>query len=111
MQMRFQQLTINVDTATTPFWVPGKCLINCVCALMGVRAQERLEEEFLRDNNRFFQACGKLVGMVFNVRHLDEAKNSRNIKFQGWSSRDAVATQFEEPLNESVQMTSVQDYF
>ena len=111
MQLRFQKLTINVDTATTPFWVPNKCLVDCVCALMGLRSPERLEEEFLKDTGRFFQACAKLLGMFFNVCHLDGIKNAKKIKFQGWSKQDAITTQFEEQIDGSTQSTTVRDYY
>src|SRR5436190_23326537 len=63
MQIRFEKLTVNVDTATTPFWVIDKCLIDCVCALVGVRYKDRLEQDFVRDTGSIFQACGKLLGM------------------------------------------------
>jgi eukaryotic translation initiation factor 2C len=102
---------MNVDTATTPFWVPDKSLIECICALTRVNSPDRLEEEFLKDTGRFFQACGKLLGMFFNVRHLNEIKNAKKIKFQAWSREDAIASQFEEELGGSTQPTSVKDYF
>lgn len=33
MQIRFGKLTMNVDSATTPFWVPHVCLLTFAAAL------------------------------------------------------------------------------
>jgi len=113
MQIRFGRLTLNVDTATTPFWVPGKCLIDFASALMNV-GRDRLEYEFLNNNERFFAVCGRLRGSFFNLKHLKSAKKDRKIKLQGFSQRNAIDTTFEERVGDdgtSTHSTSVADYF
>ena len=63
---------------------------------MRVASSERLEEEFLKDTGRFFQAYGKLIGMYFNVRYLNESRNAKKIMFKEWSRRDTIASTFKE---------------
>lgn len=113
MQLRFGRITLNVDTATTPFWVPGVCLIDTTCALMGVQAG-RLEGDFLANPEKFFVTCGRLRGSFFNIRHLTPAKKDRKIKLTGFSQRNAIETTFDEKIGDddsATQSTSVSDYF
>ena len=113
MQLRFGRITLNVDTATTPFWVPGVCLTDTACALMGTQPS-RLEGDFLANPEKFFVACGRLRGSFFNIRHLTSSKKDKKIKLTGFSQRNAIETTFEERVgdDESVtQSTSVSDYF
>jgi hypothetical protein len=109
MQYRFGQLTLNVDTVTAPFWVPEKGLIDCVCALMSLRNPRDLSQQFLSNPGQFFQACSKLLGMYFNVRHLNEHKNSKKYKFLSWTKEDALGTKFE--CSEFDTEISVRDYY
>jgi hypothetical protein len=111
MQVRFEKLTVNVDTATTPFWVPDKPLIDFISALIGLRDKSRLEQEFLGNPDRFFQACGKILGIYFCVKHLTGHMNTKKIKFTGWCRSDANGTTFEEEVNGVQQTTSVADYY
>lgn len=114
MQLRFGRLTLNVDTATTPFWVSGTCLIDFACALPGLKSPDRLEQEFLSNPDRFFAVCGRLRGSFFNIRHLTSARRDMKIKLLGFSQRDAIQTTFEERVGndgENTRTTSISDYF
>lgn len=113
VQLRFGRITLNVDTATTPFWAPGVCLIDTACALMSTQTG-RLEGDFLANPEKFFVACGRLRGSFFNIRHLKSSKKDKKIRLNGFSQRNAIETRFEEKVgdDESVtQSTSVSDYF
>lgn len=37
VMVRFGQLTVNIDSSTTPFWVPKKCLLEIASAFAGVQ--------------------------------------------------------------------------
>ncbi|OBT88213.1 hypothetical protein VE02_02429 [Pseudogymnoascus sp. 03VT05] len=113
MQIRFGRITLNVDTATTPFWVPGVCLIDTACALMGTQTG-RLEGGFLANPEKFFVACGRLRGSFFNIRHLTSAKKDKKIRLTGFSQRNAIESTFEERVGDdesTTKLTSVSDYF
>ncbi|ELR04129.1 hypothetical protein VC83_02051 [Pseudogymnoascus destructans] len=113
MQLRFGRITLNIDTATTPFWVPGVCLIDTACALMGTQTG-RLEGDFLSNPEKFFVSCGRLRGSFFNIRHLTSSKKDKKIRLTGFSQRNAMESTFEERAGDdesTTQTTSVSDYF
>ena len=95
MQIRFGRLTMNVDTATTAFYTPDKSFIELLHATSGVPPSANIQAYFLDNPGRFFNACGRLLGIYFNVRHLSDVRNARKIKFQKWSRADAIETVFE----------------
>jgi eukaryotic translation initiation factor 2C len=109
-QIRFSRMTLNIDTATTPFWVSDKPLIECICGLMGGLRPDALEREFKKDPAHFFAVCSKLLGMRFVVKHIP-GQNDRKIKFIGWSSKDSRNTMFERQSETGTESTSVFDYF
>lgn len=112
VQIRFSRLTLNVDTATTPFWCPDKPLIECVCALTGERSPQNVQKSFIANPSSFFGACNMLLGIYFNVRHLDDNKNNKKMKFMSWSARDAISTTFDEPVKDgTTRSISVVNYF
>jgi len=112
VRLSFSRLSVCVDTATTPFWTPDLCIIDCVCALAGERSPRSLEQRFLANPGHFFQACGMLLGCYFNVRHLSVARNAKKVKFLSWSGQDAFSTTFDERFDDgTTQSTSVADYF
>lgn len=96
VQLRFGRLTVNVDTATTAFWTPDKNLIELLHATAGIPLGQNIQGYFLENPSRFFEACGRLVGIYFTVRHLSEVRNARKVKLQRWSRGDAIATEFEQ---------------
>lgn len=112
MQLRFGRITLNIDTATTPFWVPGVCLVDTVCALMSTQ-KNRLEGDFLASPEKFFVACGRLRGSFFNIRHLTSSKKDKKIRLNGFSQQNAIETTFDERIGdgESTKSTSISDYF
>ena len=112
VQLRFGRLTINVDTATTAFWTPDKCLIELLHAVSGVPLSSSIETSFLDDPGRFFDACTRLVGMYFQVKHLNSVHNNRRVKLQKWSLKDAFGTQFEKEdrATGTKTMTNVNEY-
>jgi hypothetical protein len=109
MQYRFGKLTMNVDTVSAPFWVPERNLISCVCALMSLRSSQGLGQHFLSNPSQFFQACGKLLGIYFNVKHLNDSKNCKKYKFQSWTKEGATGIKFK--CDEFNAEMSVADYY
>ena len=109
VQLRFGRLTINVDTATTAFWTPGKNLIELVHALMGVPTHQDIQALFLDNPHRFFTQCDRLLGMFFNVRHLSERRNARKVKFSKWSKGDALNSEFNLDRESESGKTSVNE--
>ncbi|KAH0555907.1 hypothetical protein GP486_006150, partial [Trichoglossum hirsutum] len=92
VQIRFGRITVNVDTATTAFWTPDKNLIDLCQALAGVPSG--LEGWFEQNASRFFHECSRLVGIFFQVRHLNPDRNARKVRFIKWSSKNALQTEF-----------------
>ncbi|KAI9836342.1 MAG: hypothetical protein M1838_005079 [Thelocarpon superellum] len=113
VQIRFGLLTINVDTATSAFWVPDLNIIDMIRALGGVAPQWNLEAWFLENPNNFFSACSRLVGLYFNVRHLKAGANQRKVRLSKWSRKNARETQFEmmDRATGQAVVTNVADYF
>jgi hypothetical protein len=87
VQLRLGWLTMNVDTAITAFYTPNKRLIELLHATAGIPPTANIQSYFLDNPGRFFDACGRLVGLFFQVRHLNEFRNARKIKFSKWSLR------------------------
>jgi hypothetical protein len=112
VQLRFSRLSVCVDTTTTPFWCPDRSLIDCVCALAGERSPQNLQQTFLSNPGYFFQACSMLLGCYFNIRHLNQNRNAKKVKFLSWSGQDAHSTIFDERLDDGTkEPISVFDYF
>ena len=109
VQIRFGKLTINVDTATTAFWTPGKNLIELVHALMQVPSHGNIQDAFVRDPQRFFSHCERLVGIFFNVRHLSDRRNARKIKLNKWSRGNAMELEFNMNREDESQRTNVNE--
>ncbi|KAI9774689.1 MAG: hypothetical protein M1840_002938 [Geoglossum simile] len=110
VQIRFGRLTLNVDTATTAFWAPGKGLVGLCEALTGVPSN--LNGYFLADPSQFLHECDRLVGIYFQVRHLKPERNARKIKFTKWSLKNAIETEFDETTGpDQTTRTSVRDYY
>ncbi|KAI9783161.1 MAG: hypothetical protein M1816_001483 [Peltula sp. TS41687] len=111
VQLRFGKLTINVDTATTAFWAPGKNLIELVHALMQVPPHANIQDVFVRDPQRFFSQCERLVGIFFNVRHLSERRNARKVKLNKWTRGNAMELEFSVNREDNSVTTNVNDYY
>ncbi|KAI9747808.1 MAG: hypothetical protein M4579_007383, partial [Chaenotheca gracillima] len=113
VQVRFGRITLNVDTATTAFWTPDKNLIEMAHALAGVPMQQNIEQWFLQEPDRFFHACGRLLGVFFGVRHLKPGQNARKTRLVKWSRLDSHKTVFEQKNKNSgaTREISVFDYF
>ncbi|KAI9666996.1 MAG: hypothetical protein M1829_005603 [Trizodia sp. TS-e1964] len=110
VQIRFQRLTLNVDTATTAFWVPNKNLIEMICALAGVQKFDDIERSYLQNRPAFFAACGRLVGIYFQVKHLKSGE--KKFKFKQWSKDGAAETVFDERVNGGEpRKTNVANYY
>ena len=106
------KLTLNVDVATSAFYAEDMCMIDVAKAFAGISPRQDLLE-FLRGNrNAFLQACERLIGIFFNVKHLNEVKNSRKIRAQRLNVQGARATfkQTNRETGDSVG-TTVADYF
>ncbi len=111
VQIRFGRLTLNVDTATTAFWTPGKNLIELVHALAGVSMQRDIQSWYLEDPNRFIDNCDRLVGIYFCLRHLSERQNARKRRFSKWTKGSAMDMDFEVEIQGQKQMITVNNYF
>lgn len=110
VQFRFDMLTMNVDTATTPFWVPNMCLLDACAALMGVK---RPDLKGVFNNPALFRTkCSKLIGIYFKVRHLGDKGNEVKLKMHSFTNANAFDTRFDErrPDGSTVQ-TNVNTYF
>jgi eukaryotic translation initiation factor 2C len=110
----FNRICLNVDTATSPFWIPNVCLIDLVSSLTSSNPSS-LELRFSQNPAPFFEAAGRLLGMMVCVRHLGEERGLRKFKFQAWSRADAIDTTFDEVIDPadptSTTPTTVFDYF
>lgn len=105
--LRFGQLTVNIDTATTVFWVPDMPLTEVIRCLMHCREAD-LVDRFLQNPSAFFNTCAMLLGSFFKVRYLpSEQKNSKVIRFKSWSNADAINTTFDH----EGRTTNIKDYF
>lgn len=110
MQIRFGRLTMNIDTTTTPFWVPNVCLLNFTAALMGTQVNRLLDA--YKNPGNFRTQCSKLCGIYFHVKHLGERGNSAKLKMKSFSNTNAIDTKFEERMDDgSTASTNVSDYF
>jgi hypothetical protein len=111
VQLRFGRLTMDVDTTTTAFYTPNKSFIELLHATAGISPNANIQAYFLDNPGRFFEACGRLVGMFFNVRHINDVRNARKVKFQKWSRADAFETVFEkdDPTSGKKTMINVKE--
>ena len=111
MQIRFGVLTMNVDTATTPFWVPNTCLVTFAAALMGVQLP-RLLEAYRSSPAKFRLQGAKMNGIYFTVKHLGDKGSASKLKMQSFSNANANDTTFEEKSEDgATRTTSVAAYF
>lgn len=111
MQIRFGVLTMNIDTATTPFWVPNTCLVVFAAALMGTQLP-RLLDGYRANPAKFRIQGAKMNGIYFTVKHLGDKGNAVKLKMRSFSDTNAIDTTFEEKSEDgSTQTTSVAAYF
>ncbi|KAI9714677.1 MAG: hypothetical protein M1812_006342 [Candelaria pacifica] len=114
VQLRFGRITLNVDTATTAFFVPGKALIELAHALTGVPPRDDIQQFYTQFPESFRDACLRLVGMFFVVKHLpNPARRDRKIRLTSLSLKGAMDTVFEvgASLEQPAKMISVNEYF
>ena len=107
----FGRLTINVDVVTSAFYTPDVCMVDVARALCGVPPGQKLEH--MSGSTMFVEACERIVGMFFCVRHLNSTKNSRKMRVQKLSTKGARETTFElkDHANGSTKTISIFDYF
>lgn len=99
VQLRFSRITLNVDTATTAFFVPDKNLIDVAHALTGVPPRDDIQRFYAEFPETFRDACVRLVGMFFVVKHLPSpGSGARKIRLTSLSLQDAISTTFDEEI-------------
>ncbi len=114
-RMIFGKLTMNIDTATTAFWTPNKCLLDAATALMNVRSANEMIEAYRRNPGAWATNCGRLRGVMFHIVHLPPntkgGQSDMRIKMKGFG-KSANDTKFEATMpNGEKKMISVKDYF
>lgn len=107
------KLTINVDVVVSAFYTPGLSAINVVMAYAGVPPHQNIEHWASSHPDSFRQACERLTGMFFSVRHLNTARNERKMRVIRVSLQGAKEAEFEEQDYGSGRTapTTVYDYF
>ena len=107
------KLTVNVDVVVGAFYTPGISAINVVKAFAGVPPQQNVEQWASTYPAPFRQACERIVGMFFSVRHLSAGRNDRKVRVMRVSTQGARETEFEERDYDSgrAARTTVHDYF
>lgn len=111
MQIRFGILTMNIDTATTPFYVPDKCLLDSAAAMANLKPHQLGDPA---SDARIRQMATKLRGIYFYVKHLGARGNATKIKMNSFANGNALNTFFEEKINPEgtqTRRTNVNDYF
>jgi eukaryotic translation initiation factor 2C len=80
---------------------------------MGNFNPNELERDFTSHSGNFYQACSKLLGMYFTVRHMKtEHANAKKMKFGRWTMEDAERSMFDETGDDGIaRSTSVSDYY
>ncbi|KAI9798769.1 MAG: hypothetical protein M1833_004599 [Piccolia ochrophora] len=111
VQIRFGKLTLNVDTATTAFWVPDKNLIELLCALVGLSRNTDIQAWYAQNKAQFTDAAGRIVGMFFHLRHLSEHRNMRKVKLNKFTAGDAFEMEFDQDKGNQMGRTNVYDYY
>ena len=103
---------ILTSTCCAAFYAPDLPLLQVASTFAGLRGPDDLKHP---DGMRKLVEDGmpRLVGMLFSVRHLGEAKKTKKFRVQGLSTRDASETKFDlnDPSTGSIRTISVLDYF
>lgn len=113
VQFSAGKLTINVDVVVSAFYTPGLSAINVVMAYAGVPPHQDVERWASSYPGPFRQACERLTGMFFSVRHLNNGRNERKMRVIRVSLQGAKETEFEEQDYGSGRTapTTVYDFF
>lgn len=112
IQLRFQRLSVNIDTCTTVWWVPNQCLLRAAAAICQTTMNDIQNVVLGKYKNTFHSMMRKMLGIVFHVRHLTDKGNSKRLKWKSLSNKNSEQTTFEERLQDGTsRMTSVKDYF
>lgn len=113
IQLVAGKLTINVDVVVSAFYTPGLSAITVVMAYAGVHPHQNIEQWASSHSGPFRQACERLIGMFFSVRHLNTGRNERKMRVIRVSLQGARETEFGEQDHASGRTapTTVYDYF
>ena len=95
------KLTINVDVTATAFYTPGLSAVDVAKAFAGIPPQQDVEQWASAHPIPFRQACERIAGMFFSVRHLNAGRNERKMRVIQVSVKGARETEFEEQDHEN----------
>lgn len=104
----FGHLALNVDVTCSAFYVPGLCMIDVARAFAGLPPNQPLNDvQVIKD------ACDRMAGMVFVVKHLNPSKNEQKMRVKMVTSKSAAESSFEEMdrITGQSQTISVEQYF
>ena len=107
------KLTINVDVVVSAYYTPGLSAVGVIKAFAGIPPHQDVEQWASSNPAPFRQACERIAGMFFSVRHLNTGRNERKMRVLRVSFQGAQETEFEEQDHASGQaaLTTVHDYF
>ena len=107
----FGALSLNVDVITSAFYVPDICMVDVAKAFAGITPYQSIDT--VGRSAMFLEACERMTGIFFTVRHLDSTKNSKKLRVQRLSPGGAQGTTFDEKDHATgkVLPTTVADYF
>ena len=107
VQVSFGKLSLNIDVVCSAFFVPGLPMMDVVKAFAGASPRQQL------DRSMCMLASDRVNGIFINVRHLNEARNTRKMRITRLSGSGAKETTFEQQDREKgiSVMTSVYNYF
>lgn len=119
MLLRFGQMTMNIDTSTSPFWIGGKPLSDCVEIICNAGIP-RIKSDIKSGGPGKMQGLAQtlnrdLEGLVFRVKHLQGGDTSRNESFKAkltnFTVIDAFNTKFEQEKGKPETSISVYEYY
>ena len=107
----FGALSLNVDVITSAFYVPDLCMVDVAKAFAGITPYQSIDS--VGRSAMFLEACDRMIGMFFTIRHLDSTKNTKKLRVQRLSPGGAQGTTFDEKdyATGKVLPTTVADYF
>lgn len=95
VQIRFNTITMNVDTATTTFWRGDACIIDFFAAAAGQSVPQYLERTRGKPTAQIREGLQERVeGCFCQVRHLADFRNERRFRIKAISMKNADEEKF-----------------
>ncbi|SLM40808.1 Stem cell self-renewal protein Piwi [Lasallia pustulata] len=107
------KLTINVDVVVSAYYTPDLSAVDVAKAFAGIPPHQDVVQWASSHPTPFRQACERMTGMFFCVRHLNAGQNERKMRVMRVSLLGARETEFEEQDRGSgrATLTNVYNYF